>query len=176
MEKRMLAVLTDTERLLVAQTDKASLAKLDEDGLADLHDKIRRARNKASGQYRRGASARVKDVGGRGKANAQNQRARDRAEVYEVALAAVSTALAAAARRSAAELKADRIAQARAGRPATKAATSTTAKRAAAPAERTPAAPARTASGSRRPAPSQAQKNAQTKAAGARRQAKRDSR
>mgnify|MGYP000985957605 FL=1 len=66
MDKGMLAVLTDTERLLVAQTDRASLAKLDEDQLADLHDRIRKARNKASGQYRRGASARVKDVGGRG--------------------------------------------------------------------------------------------------------------
>ncbi|MFN8146501.1 MAG: hypothetical protein U0R76_03455 [Candidatus Nanopelagicales bacterium] len=176
MDKGMLAVLTDTERLLVAQTDRASLAKLDEDQLADLHDRIRKARNKASGQYRRGASARVKDVGGRGKANAQNQRARDRAEVYETALAAVSTALAAAARRSAAELKADRIAQARAGKPVKAAATSTTAKRAAAPAAKKPAAPARTTSGSKRPAPSQAKKNAQTKAAGARRQAKRDSR
>lgn len=176
MNKAMLAVLTPTERLLVAQTDKAALAALDEDQLADLHDRIRRARNKIVGQYRRGASSRVKDVGGRGKAHGQNQRNRDRAEVYEAALAAVSTALAAAARRSAAELKAERLAAARAGAPVTKAATSTTAKRAAAPAARRPAAPARTTSGSKRPAPSQAKKNAQTKAAGARRQAKRDSR
>ncbi|HET7902906.1 MAG TPA: hypothetical protein VFL59_17095, partial [Candidatus Nanopelagicales bacterium] len=161
MDKGMLAVLTDTERLLVAQTDKASLAAMDEDALADLHDKIRRARNKASGQYRRGASSRVKDVGGRGKAHAQNQRARDRAEVYEVALAAVSTALAAAARRSAAELKADRIASARAGKPVKAAATSTTAKRAAAPAAATPSTPSRS-TGSKRPAPSRAKKNAQT--------------
>ena len=44
-------------------------------------------RGKYVGQYRRGAASRVRDVGGRGKANAQNQRARDKAEIFEDALA-----------------------------------------------------------------------------------------
>jgi len=175
MDKAMLSLLTDTERLLVAQTAKAVLVGLEEDELAALHDRIRRARNKASGQYRRGASARVPDVGGRGKAHAQNQRARGRAEVFEVALASVSTALAAAARRSAAELKAERIAAAR-GTAVPRAVTTTTAKRAATAAATKPETPARTTSGSKRPAPSQAKKNAHTTAAGTRRQAERDSR
>lgn len=175
MNKAMLAVLTDAEHLLVAQTDKAALSRMDEDALAELHDRIRRARNKTVGQYRRGGSAKVKGVGGRGKASQQNQRARDKAEVFEVALAAVSTALAAAARRSAADLKAERLAAAR-STAVPKKATSTTAKRAASPSRAKPAAPARTTSGSKRPAPSQAKKNSHTQAVGARRQAKRDGR
>jgi hypothetical protein len=43
------------------------------------------------------------------------QRARDKAEVFETALARVSTALAKATRRSAADLKAERLAAARTG-------------------------------------------------------------
>ncbi|CUR57582.1 hypothetical protein NOCA2420089 [metagenome] len=53
--------------------------------------------------------------GGRGKAGPKNRRAADKAEVFEEALARVSTSLAAAARRSAAALKAERIEAARTG-------------------------------------------------------------
>ena len=76
MNKAQLHVLNDAERLLVLETDKPALAALDEDALVDLHTRIRRARGKYVGQYRRGAASRVRDVGGRGKAKAQNQRAR----------------------------------------------------------------------------------------------------
>ena len=68
MNASLLAVLNDTERLLVAQTEPAELAKLDEDAAIELEARIRRARNKYVGQYRRGASARVAEQGGRGKA------------------------------------------------------------------------------------------------------------
>jgi len=178
VDKAMLALLTDAERLLVAETEKANLTTLTEDELAALHDRIRRARTKYTTNYRRQAASSVGKVGGRGKAHGQNQRSRAKAEVFEVALANVSTALAAAARRSAAELKSERLAAARAAgaTPARAKATSTTAKRAAAPASRGPKAPVKTTSGSKRPAPSKAKKNAHTKAAGARRQAKRDGR
>lgn len=176
MDKRLLARLTDSERLLVAETGKAELAALDEDGLVALHARVRRQRDKYVGQYRRGASARVSAAGGRGKGFAQNQLARDKAEAFEIALGQVSAALAKAARASAAALKAERLAAAAAGTSAPRKATSTTAKRAAAPARKAPAAPSRTTSGSKRPAPSKAKKNASTLAQGARRQAKRDSR
>jgi hypothetical protein len=178
VDKAMLALLTDAERLLVAETEKAQLATMDEDELVALHDRIRRARTKYTTNYRRQAASSVSKVGGRGKAHGQNQRSRDKAEVFELALANVSTALAAAARRSAADLKAERLAaaQASSGKPAPARATSTTAERAAAPADRGPKAPTRTTSGSKRPAPSKAKKNAHTMAAGARRQAKRDGR
>ena len=109
----MLNSLTEAELLLVRSAEPSALADLDEDSLLDLHDRIRRARKKYLGQYRRQAAVKVSDVGGRGKAYAQNQRARDKAEVFETALARVSTALAKAARRSASELKAERLAAVR---------------------------------------------------------------
>ena len=46
MEKRLLAALNDAERLLVAETEADALAALDEDQVAALHDRIRRARGK----------------------------------------------------------------------------------------------------------------------------------
>jgi hypothetical protein len=168
VNKGMLAVLNDSERLLVLETEKAALAALDEDGLAALHDRIRRARNKYTGQYRRGGAAKVGAKGGRGKASQQNQRARDKAEVFEDALARVSTALAAAARRSAADLKAERLATARAG--------SGSAPASSGRGSAAKAAPAAPAKRTRSDASAVAKKNASTLATGARRQAKRDSR
>lgn len=109
----MLNSLTEAELLMARSAEPRALADLDEDALLDLHDRVRRARKKYLGQYRRQAAAKVSDVGGRGKAYAQNQRARDKAEVFETALARVSAALAKAARRAAAELKAERLAAVR---------------------------------------------------------------
>jgi hypothetical protein len=170
MDKRSLSLLSDSERLLVLETETKELAGLDEDALVELHTRIRRARGKYVGQYRRGASARVGSVGGRGKANAQNQRARDKAEVFEDALARVSTALARAAKASAAELKAERLAAA--------GAVTSTPRKGTATARRAPArttAPASPAPSSKK-APVTRKKNASTLATGARRQAKRDAR
>ena len=109
----MWSSLTDAELLMARSAEPRALADLDEDDLLALHDRVRRARNKYLGQYRRQAATKVSGVGGRGKAYAQNQRARDKAEVFETALARVSAALAKAARRAASELKAERLAAAR---------------------------------------------------------------
>jgi hypothetical protein len=57
MNASLLAVLNDAERLLVAETERAPLAVLDEDAAIELATRIRRARNKYVGQYRRAASA-----------------------------------------------------------------------------------------------------------------------
>ena len=173
MNKSLLAVLNDSERLLVAQTERAELAALDEDAAIELEARIRRARNKYVGQYRRAASAAVAVHGGRGKARPENQRAAWKAEAFEEALARVSARVAALARRSAADLRAQRLAAARAARQA-----------------QPPAAPAPppAADGGGPPvtgepagdralrSPARAQQRASTRAAGARRQAKRDSR
>ena len=59
MNAALLAVLNDAERLLVAQTEPAELAPLDEDAAIALEVRIRRACNKYVSKYRRGASARV---------------------------------------------------------------------------------------------------------------------
>lgn len=105
--------LTEAELMIARSAEPKALADLDEDALLDVHDRIRRARNKYLGLYRRQAAAKVSEIGGRGKAYEQNQRARDKVEVFETALARVSTAVAKAARRSAADLKAERLAAVR---------------------------------------------------------------
>ncbi|HEY2309032.1 MAG TPA: hypothetical protein VGI05_24405 [Streptosporangiaceae bacterium] len=114
MNASLLAVLNDAERLLVAETERDQLAALDEDAAIELEARIRRARNKYVSQYRRGASAAVADKGGRGKARPQNTRARMKAEAFEEALSRVSRRVAVLARQAAAELRAERLAAARA--------------------------------------------------------------
>ena len=163
--------LPEVEWLLVRETEPSALANLGEEELLELHQRVRRTRNKYVTNYRRGGSARVSAVGGRGKSYAQNARARDRAEVFEVALARVSASLSTAARRSAAELKAERIAAARGepvGRPAKPATSKQDSRSKGAPNKRT---------GDRDlKSPRSLKKGAGSRAQGARRQAKKDSR
>lgn len=125
---------------------------------------VRRARSKYTGQYRRGAAERVSTAGGRGKAFGKNQRARDKAEVFEDALARVSRRLAALAKQSAADLKAERLAAAAAAKAGQK------------PEAELPAPP--TVSPKKRDAALRStrttKRRADTRAQGARRQAKRD--
>jgi hypothetical protein len=166
--RALLNSLTEAEMALVRETEPAQLAELDEDGLDALHTRIRRARGKYVKLYRREASARVVELGGRGKARPKNRRNAQKAEVFEDALARVSRALAAAAKRSANELKAERLAAAREER------------------NTTPPKPARrpqsTRVASQRPrktpssAPAVRKRQASTRAMGARRQARRDGR
>lgn len=163
--------LPESEWLLIQETAPSALAELDEDELLDVHNRVRRARTKYVTNYRHQGSARVAAVGGRGKAHAQNTQARDRAEVFEIALARVSTALSAAARRSAADLKAERIAAAR-GEPLEGAGESA----AVPPKPRSKAAP-NTRRGDRDlVSPRSLKKGAGSRAQGARRQAKKDGR
>lgn len=164
MNKRVLNSLTELERNLVAETEKAAMARLDEDALLELHTRIRRARNKNLKVYRRQASARVAESGGRGKAFPKNQRSRDKAEIFELALARVSRRVEVLAERSAAELKAERLAAARKGgsRPKTGSKARTADQKAVRRATAT-----KTTGGKKR--------DASTRAKGARRQAKRDS-
>lgn len=116
MDRSLLAVLNETERLLVAETEPAALAALDEDAALGLEARIRRTRDKYVSQYRRTASARVADEGSRGKARPQNARAAAKAEAFERALSQVSRRVAALARQSAAALRAERLAAARGAR------------------------------------------------------------
>jgi hypothetical protein len=116
MEASLLAVLNDAERSLAAETDPAELAALDEDAAIELETRIRRARDKYVSQYRRTASARVAEHGGRGQAAAENARAARKAEVFERALARASRRVAVLARQAAAKLRQERLEAARAGR------------------------------------------------------------
>ena len=173
MNKSLLAALNDAERLLVGQTGRAELAALDEDAAIELEDRIRRARNKYDGQYRRAASVAVAEHGGRGKARPENTRAALKAEAFEEALSRASGRVAVLARKAAAELRAERIAAARAARQ-----TRAPGARGGAPAAGR-SGPAVTGAPTGDPAlrsPALAKRRASTRAAGARQQAKRDSR
>jgi hypothetical protein len=158
--------LTEAELVVARSMEPSALADLDEDSLLELHARARRARDKYSTQYRRQATASVREVGGRGKAHARNQRARDKAEVFETALARVSASLARAARHAAADLKAERLAAARA-------ATGASRRRSATPAE-----PTDTSAGRRPPRKStgRRKRDASDIAIGRRKQARRDNR
>jgi hypothetical protein len=112
----LLNTLTEAELALVRETEREAIADLDEDALVGLHERVRRARNKYVGLYRREAGLRVAEYGGRGKARPKNLRNAQKAEVFEDALARVSRQLAVAARHSAQELRAERLATAREAR------------------------------------------------------------
>ena len=118
MNASLMAVLTDNERLLVGETEPGELAGLDEDRAVALEARIRRARDKYTGQYRRTAADRVAERGGRGMARPQNQRAAMKAEAFEGALARVSRRVSVLSRQAARELRAQRLAAARAVRAA----------------------------------------------------------
>lgn len=168
MNQALLNSLTDAERLLMAETERDVLKGLDEDELLELHQRIRRARTKYVKNYRRAASSAVASRGGRGFSYPKNQRDRGKAELFESALARVSREVAAAATRASTQLRTERIEAARSNgstAPATKT-TKTTATRTT---QANKAARATKTTGGLK-------KDASTRAAGARRQAKRDAR
>jgi hypothetical protein len=177
MNASLLAVLNDTERLLVAETERARLAELDEDAAIELETRIRRARNKYVGQYRRSASAAVAEHGGRGRARPENTTARMKAEAFEEALSRVSRRVATLARQAAQQLRAERLAAARAVKESRGPAGVTAGVTAAAPtAKQEPTATGEPAGDRALRTPASARQRASTRAMGARRQAKRDSR
>lgn len=93
--------LAESERVVLLEAEKPRLLSLEEDDLIALHTRVRRARDKHVKLYRRRASARVADVGGRGAARPANLRNLEKAELFEDALSRVSRQLAVVARRSA---------------------------------------------------------------------------
>lgn len=104
--------LGTADRDLLRETEDARLAQLDEDELVSLHKRIRKARNKYVGVYRRAGSKKVGKKGGRGLAKQSNARNAARAEVFEDALARVSGRLGELASAAAAQLRAERLAAA----------------------------------------------------------------
>jgi len=173
MNASLLAVLNDGERLLVAETERDKLAALDEDAAIELEARIRHGRNKYVSQYRRGASAAIATQGGRGKARPENARARMKAEAFEQALSRVSRRVAVLARQAAAGLRAERLAAARAAKQGRGPGGQDAPPRA----NRTGAAAGAQAAAARTlRSPRTEKQRAGTRALGARRQARRDSR
>jgi hypothetical protein len=167
VNRAVLNSMTEAEQRLVAETSRAALAGLDEEELLDLQSRVRRARSKYVTLYRRNAAGAVVKRGGRGFSYPKNQRDRDKAEVFESALAAVSKQVGVHAARAAAELRASRLAAAgsKGARPRT---APSTLPAADAPAASRPRGVKKTTGG--------VKKDASSRAAGARRQAKRDAR
>ncbi len=177
MDASLLAALNESEKLLAAQTDPAALAALDEEAAIELEARIRRARDKYVSQCRRPASTRAAEHSGRGAARPENARAAAKAEAFEPALSRVSRRVAALARQSAAELRAERLADARAARqvgwPGAGETVPRQRRRPPPPASSAPPEP--TWDRALR-SPASEKRRASTLAAGARAQAKRDSR
>lgn len=175
MNSRLLASLPEAERDLVLQTGSEVLPQLSEDEVAELHTRLRKARNKHRSIYRRSAAARVEQAGARGTARPKNLGARERAEVLDEALVRVNRQLAKLAKQEQEALRQERLAEARAVKGSAPASSvesgpPSTTKRA--PRGRPPK---NTGNRSLQNPSSKAQR-ASTRATGARRQAKRDSR
>jgi phage-related minor tail protein len=168
MNNQLWGMLNASEQQLVRDTEASALAGLDEDRLAELHDRVRRARNKYTKLYRRRARAQVGSDASRARAHAQHARTAAKAEVFEDVLARVSRQLAKAARASAQELRSERLAAARRSSSARPKANK------AKPRETTTAASRR--ANTKRKTPATKRARASTRATTARKQAKRDSR
>jgi hypothetical protein len=164
MDAQLRSMLNETEQELLRAVEPRELKRLDEDALAALHDRIRRARNKYSKLYRRRAAERVASDRSRSRASAANAKAARKAEGFEDALAKVSHRLAQVAAASAEELKTERLAAAR--RAPAPAATPTAKKSTGSP---TPAK-------SKQRTPASEKKRASTRASNKRSQAARDRR
>lgn len=165
--QKLLQSLSEADFQVVRATEPRQMADLDEDDLLELHARVRRARNKHVGKYRRAGAVKVGTKGSRAAAKEANDRNADRAEIFEDALSRVSRQLAMVARRSAVELKAERLARAQ-QTPAPS--TPTPRERGKVRASRAPR------SDDTRDNPGRKKREAGTKATGARRQAARDRR
>jgi hypothetical protein len=172
MDAATRAVLNETERLLIAEADREALAALDEDAALELQTRMRRARDKYVSQYRRAASARVAEHGARGGARPENALAAQKAEAFERALSQASRRVAVLARESAAALRAERLALARAARQRDWPGAGEMVPRQR---RRGPDAPANRTGDRALRNPASERERADTLAAGARRQARRDS-
>ncbi len=113
MDKKQLDMMNAGERDLLRAVYGRKLGGLDEEELVELHNRVRRARNKYSKLYRRQSAARVKKDKSRGKASSANTRTALKAEVFEDALATVSRRLARVAWQTSDQLKKERLKAAR---------------------------------------------------------------
>ena len=158
--------LTRKERALLSETQAERLRAMDEEALIELHARVRRARDRFVQLHRREVAEQVDAAGARGVASGAPRRSASKAEIFEDALARVSSSLARAARATAAALRAERLAATRsAARPAATEEPMQPPPRKAAAAPRARSRP-----------PIERKAAAATRASNARRQARRDAR
>lgn len=111
-------LFTPKEQTLLVATEPQRLREMSEDELGDLLGLMRRMRNKYSDLHRTQGRASVKAAGKRYAATTSNERTLRKVEIAEDALSRVAHHLSRAARRSANDLKAERLAAARHDPPA----------------------------------------------------------
>ena len=116
MNPTELHLFNAAEQTLLVQTERDRLALLGEDELDELFTRVRRARTKYTKLYRRQSGNLVAAKSSRAGTSTSNQRTKRKAEILEDALARVATALGAAARATAKELKTERLAAAKAAK------------------------------------------------------------
>jgi hypothetical protein len=169
MNPTELHLFSAKEQTLLVATERERLAELSEDELDELLTLVRRARNKYTKLYRRQSRDLVTATSSRRGTATSNQRTKRKAEIFEDALARVATALAAAAKATARELKQERLAAAAAakGSPRTQAPTVGAGKATVATPSKGPAHRGRATSKAA---------HASRKSSGARNQARRDAR
>lgn len=159
-------VLKKDELALMRELEPEKLEELDEEQLLDLHRRVRRARNKHVGNYRRKAARHVEELASRGEASPKAGKARWRAAAFEEALAIVSQRLGEVAHAQAEALKDERLSRAGSGR-------------SSGPDPDAPAESDRVGAGkvrSHKKTTGGLKRDSSSRAQGARRQAKRDSR
>jgi hypothetical protein len=160
--------LNRNERTLLAETQSERLRALDEEALIELHARVRRARDRFVQLHRREVAEQIGAARARGTASVAPRRSASKAEIFEDALARVSSSLARAARATAASLRTERLAAARSTtRPAT-----TEEPTPMSPKTKTKSAAPR----ARNKQPIERKATASSRASTARRQAKRDAR
>jgi hypothetical protein len=111
-----LHLFSAAEQTLLVHTERDRLAALDEDELDELLTRVRRARTKYTKLYRRQSADLVAAKSSRSGTSTSNQRTKRKAEILEDALARVATALGAAARATAKQLKQERLDSAKAAK------------------------------------------------------------
>ena len=161
-------LFTAKEQTLLVSTEPDRLEKLSEDELADLVSVVRRARNKYRDIDVRQSRAAMKEAGRRSVTRTSSQRTLRKAEIFEDALSRVSRYLSRAARASANELKAARIAAARQEREAPKASSTSSTGKVSQPSKQKPSTKQGTTSepkvaGARRGSTSQKGKDTQAR-------------
>ena len=109
MKPSEISLFTQKEQSLLFDTENKRLEDLDEDALASLLTRVRRARKKYTDLDRRQSVDAMQAAGRRAATASSNERTRRKAEVMEDAVARVSRYLSRAARANANKLKRERI-------------------------------------------------------------------
>ena len=109
MKPSEISLFTAKEQTLLVSTEAKRLDGVDEDELADLLTRVRRARKKYTDLDRRQSTEAIKAAGRRSVSSSSGERTLRKAEIFEDSVARVARALSRTARDNAAALKRERL-------------------------------------------------------------------